>query len=281
MNPDLIGVALGAGLLAAVNPCGFALLPGYLALVVAGTRDTDGGRAGSLLRAAVATLAMTAGFLTVFGGFGVLTVAAASAVQRVLPIATVVLGIVLIAAGGWLLTGRHLHLPAPATGIGRPTARLGSMFGYGVAYAVASVGCTVAPFLAVTAAATRTGSLGGIVAVYLAYAAGFAVIVGTVAIGTVFAGAALTGRLRALLPAVGRIGGALLVVTGLYVAYYGGYELRLFHFDVAPDDVVVAAAARVQGVIAGWVHQAGALPWVVALVLLGAAAIGWAGCRRR
>ncbi|MCH9701477.1 MAG: cytochrome c biogenesis protein CcdA, partial [Actinomycetia bacterium] len=31
-----LGFALGAGLVAALNPCGFAFLPGYLGLVIVG-----------------------------------------------------------------------------------------------------------------------------------------------------------------------------------------------------------------------------------------------------
>ena len=42
MNQGLLGLAFGAGLVAALNPCGFALLPAYLALVV---RDGEGRRA--------------------------------------------------------------------------------------------------------------------------------------------------------------------------------------------------------------------------------------------
>ncbi|MGB5798317.1 MAG: cytochrome c biogenesis protein CcdA, partial [Mycolicibacter algericus] len=36
-----LSFALGAGLVAALNPCGFAFLPGYLGLVIAGSRDTS------------------------------------------------------------------------------------------------------------------------------------------------------------------------------------------------------------------------------------------------
>ncbi|MEV1144506.1 hypothetical protein AB0I76_12585, partial [Micromonospora sp. NPDC049799] len=35
------GLALGAGLLAAVNPCGFALLPAYLSMLVLGDGPAD------------------------------------------------------------------------------------------------------------------------------------------------------------------------------------------------------------------------------------------------
>ena len=38
----------------------------------------------------------------------------------------------------------------------------------------------------------------------------------------------MVDRLRRILPFVNRIGGALLVLVGLYVAYYGSYEVRLF-----------------------------------------------------
>ena len=36
MQQDLVGLAFAAGLVAALNPCGFAMLPAYLALVVHG-----------------------------------------------------------------------------------------------------------------------------------------------------------------------------------------------------------------------------------------------------
>ena len=36
MDQDLVGLAFGAGLVAALNPCGFAMLPAYLTLVVRG-----------------------------------------------------------------------------------------------------------------------------------------------------------------------------------------------------------------------------------------------------
>ena len=55
MEVGAAGLALGAGMLAAVNPCGFALLPAYLSLFV-----LDGGeppRRVALARAARATVA--------------------------------------------------------------------------------------------------------------------------------------------------------------------------------------------------------------------------------
>ena len=156
-----------------------------------------------------------------------------------------------------------------------PTARLGSMFGYGISYAVASLSCTVGPFLAVTAAGLR-GSVVGAVAVYVAYAAGFTLVVGVLAMAAALANSATVDRVRRIVPYVNRISGALLLVVGVYVGYYGLYEIRLFAGNGNPEDPVIAAAGRLQGAIAGWVHQHGAWPWLVALALIVAAfAAGW------
>jgi len=276
VDQDLVGLAFGAGLLAALNPCGFAMLPAYLALVVRG-EDVD--RHAAVARAVTATAAMAAGFLAVFGGFGVLTVSAAATVQRYLPYVTVVIGIVLVALGIWLLAGREITMLRGAARGARwaPTARLGSMFTYGISYAVASLSCTVGPFLAVTAAALRGGSVLGGMAVYVAYAAGFTLVVGVLAVAAALASSAAVDRMRRIVPYVNRISGALLLVVGIYVGYYGLYEIRLFAGNGNPEDPVIAAAGRVQGAIAGWVHQHGAWPWLVALaaLIIAAFAAAW------
>jgi cytochrome c biogenesis protein CcdA len=285
----LVGLAFAAGLVAALNPCGFAMLPAYLVLVVRG-EGPDGPEAGagtstglaSVGRALAATAGMALGFLTVFGLFGVLTISAAATVQRYLPYLTVVIGIVLVALGIWLLFGRELMLLTPKHPARRwaPTARLGSMYGYGVSYAIASLSCTIGPFLAVTAAGLRRGSVAGSASIYLAYTAGLSLVVGVLAVAAASASSALVNRLRRILPYVNRISGALLVLVGLYVGYYGLYEVRLLSARSNPSDSVISAAGRVQGVLAGWVHRYGAGPWVLAFAVLMAGALAAAWYRR-
>jgi predicted PhzF superfamily epimerase YddE/YHI9 len=142
------------------------------------------------------------------------------------------------------------------------------MFTYGISYAVASLSCTVGPFLAVTAAALRGGSILKGMAVYIAYAGGFTLVVGVLAIAAALASSSAVERMRRIVPYVNRISGALLLVVGIYVGYYGLFEIRLFAGSGNPEDPVIAAAGMVQGAIAGWVHQHGAWPWLVALVVL-------------
>ncbi len=49
-----------------------------------------------------------------------------------------------------------------------------------------------------------------------------------------------------MLPFVDRISGAVLVLVGLYVAYYGGYEVRLFGAGGDPRDAVIGAGGAVR-----------------------------------
>ncbi len=272
MDANLTGLALAAGMVAALNPCGFAMLPAYLTLVVRGA-DGDPGRTAAVGRALAATAAMALGFLAVFGSFGLLTVPVATAISRYLPYATIVIGAALVLLGLWLLAGRELiAVPVGPNWRGAPTARLGSMFGYGVGYAIASLSCTIGPFLAVTGSTLRTGSVLDGVLVYAAYAAGLALVVGVLAVGIAVTSTALVDRLRRLLPYINRVGGAVLIAVGVYVGYYGLYELRLFTAEGNPADPVIAAAGRLQGTVAGWVYRTSAWTWVLALVVLVAAA---------
>ncbi|MGZ6778789.1 MAG: cytochrome c biogenesis CcdA family protein [Mycobacterium sp.] len=275
MQQDLVALAFAAGLVAALNPCGFAMLPAYLALVVQAC--DKGGAAMAVGRAVAATVAMTLGFLTVFGTFGLLTVSLASTVQKYIPYVTVLIGIALVVLGVWLLSGRELTLLVPNqlshSASRAPTRRLGSMFGYGVGYAIASLSCTVGPFLAVTGAGVGGTSVFGRASVYVAYAAGFALVVGASALTVALAGSAFIERMRRILPYVNRIGGAVLILVGLYVGYYGYYEARLFTADGNPADPVIAVAGRLQGALAGWVHRHGAWPWIALLSGLALAAV--------
>jgi cytochrome c biogenesis protein CcdA len=284
VDQGLVGLAFAAGLVAALNPCGFAMLPAYLLLVVRGQpQRAESAERTAIGRALAATVGMALGFMAVFGFFGALTISAASTVQRYLPYGTVVIGAVLVALGVWLLSGRELTVltPRPLGPRWAPNVRLWSMFGYGVSYAIASLSCTIGPFLAVTAAGLRSGSVLTGVSIYLAYVTGLTLVVGVLAIAAATASSALADRLRRIVPFVNRISGALLVLVGLYVAYYGSYELRLFSATGAnPPDALITAAGRLQGVLAGWVHRHGAWPWAVALVVLTIGAFAGAWYRR-
>jgi cytochrome c biogenesis protein CcdA len=269
-----LGFALGAGLVAALNPCGFAFLPGYLALVIVGEGQPST-RTAALARAGAATLAMAAGFVTVFGIFGLVVSPLIASAQRYLPFATVVIGILLIGLGLWLLSGRDITVIMPKISGGTPTARLRSMYGYGVAYAVASLSCTVAPFLAVIGTTFRRGDvLTGMLA-FVAYAVGMALTVGVAALAVALLGSSATGSIRRILPHINRIAGTIVLLTGLYVSYYGYYEIRLFFSDGSANDPIVDGAAAIQSRLADGVDVVGAWPLLGIVAILLIVALLW------
>ncbi|WP_140692391.1 hypothetical protein [Mycolicibacterium hodleri] len=77
-----------------------------------------------------------------------------------------------------------------------------------------------------------------------------------------------------------RVSGALLLLVGAYVAYYGWYELRLFSGSGDAPDPIVTAAGRVQSALAGWVYRQGAWPWLVGVIVLAFGAAAWSWRRR-
>jgi cytochrome c biogenesis protein CcdA len=247
---ERVSLALAAGLVAAFNPCGFALLPSYLTLLIAGPGT------GGVWRALRLSTAMTAGFVTVFGTFGLLISVLTTSIQQYLPWVTVGVGLVLVVLGVRLLTGRELVLRLPRLSVGGPSGSLAALYGYGASYAVASLSCTAAPFLAVTGLVSGGIGFATGLAAFVAYGIGMGLVVGLLSMLVALAHDSAVARTRRLLPYISRTSGALLVPAGLYVTYYGWYELRVNAGAVA-DDPIVGAATELQGALSDGIERLG------------------------
>jgi cytochrome c-type biogenesis protein len=268
-------LAVAAGTLAALNPCGFALLPVYLTVLI-----TDGdhpSRATAVARAVISTAAVVTGFVAVFALFGLALAPVAGLVQARLPWFTIVLGLALAGLGGWLLSGRSLPGISQPAGRGPAVARtIPSMVAFGAGYALTSLSCTIGPFLAIVVSSFRAGSPVAGVLLFLGYAAGMGMVVGVAALALALARSSVIGRMRRLAPLISRAGGVVIALAGAYVAYYGWYELRVLRGDAA-DDPVIGTALAVQGWFSGAMADLG-VPVVVlafAAVLAGAGAAVW------
>jgi cytochrome c biogenesis protein CcdA len=237
-TPRRIHVARLAPVLAAVALVATACGPGAV-----GTDNRAGG-ANAVGRALAVSGALTAGFVVVFGLFGLVVSPLAVSLDEHLPWVTIVVGIGLVGLGIALLAGRQLTLRIPKLHAGGRDGSLVSMFLFGVSYAVASLSCTIGPFLAVTTSTFRLGSVAAGVGVFLAYALGMGIVVGVLTVALALAKTSVVQRFRRALPVINRIAGALLVLAGAYVAYYGWYEIRVFRGDT--DDPVVDRAIAIQ-----------------------------------
>lgn len=219
-----ITLAFGAGLLATVNPCGFALLPGFLSFYL-GAEDSERTTADTLARARqgfVVGLALSGAFSAVFVVVGLVVTAGLRSVLEALPWVAFGVGLLLIALGGVMLAGRRVSLLSAVrlqpdleqrTGYSRVAA-------FGVAYALASLSCTLAIFLVVVGQALTVSGVVETLAVFGAYAAGSASVLLALSIAAALAKGGLARALRRLTPAVNRLAGGLLLASGIYLVAY-------------------------------------------------------------
>lgn len=206
---------------------------------------------------------MTIGFVVVFASFAVLLAAVSSAVQEALPYLTIAMGVVLVLLGGWLLAGRELpglprlRLPGRRSRPGAvPGSSVASTVGYGVTFALASLSCTIGPFLAVVFSSLNAGGYVGVVVSFVVYAVGMGAVVGALALAVALAQDQVVRALRGAARFVPRVAGGLVLLAGAYVAWYGWFELRVFAGTTTSDPVVDRALA-VQGAVARWLQGLG------------------------
>jgi cytochrome c biogenesis protein CcdA len=285
----VLALAVTAGMVGAVNPCGFALLPAYLSVLVAADRTGPdgplpagpGATVAAVGRALRCTAALTLGYVAVFGAFGLVLAPLADRLQPRLPWVTVVFGAALAVAGGWLVAGRSLPLPGNGLRAPRLTGSVPSMVLFGMAYAIASLGCAAGPFLAIVVSTLRAGSIGHGLLLFVGYAAGMGLVIGVTAVAVALVRVSAVARLRRAAAFAPRLGGAVLIAAGLYVAWYGWYEIRLAgDRRLAGTDPVVNAAGEVQRSISALVDRVGPGWLLVALAVLILAGAGLLTGRR-
>ena len=147
----LLALAFTAGMLAPVNPCGFALLPAWITHTLGDTATEPlGVRTARALRTGVA---FTLGFAGTLAVAGLAISAGARALISAAPWLGLVVGVALVLLGVVMFTGRVLGLRLPTRAL-RPATGPGGTTGIvlaGIGYAAASLSCTFGVLLAVIA----------------------------------------------------------------------------------------------------------------------------------
>jgi cytochrome c biogenesis protein CcdA len=234
-----LGLSFLRGLVAAVNPCAFVLLPAYLMFFLGIEAERGGPARASVQRALAVAAAVSTGFMLVFVVAGVISNFFTSWLDRNAKYATALIGVGLVVLGTAMLFGYRLPLTTPnVSGAGRDRT-LRSMFVYGIAYAVASIGCTIGLFAATAFAAPD--SFGEGVANVVAFGLGMALIVTALTVSLAFANQALVGVLRSASPYVDTVAAAFVIISGAYLLRY------FWVVDVNEDtDRVTTAVERLQ-----------------------------------
>jgi cytochrome c-type biogenesis protein len=243
-----IGYAFALGLVAALNPCGFPLLPAYLASFVEGGRGIDAGSiAGRVMRGLRAGLALTVGFVLVFVTIGIPLAAGVRLLIGWAPWLMIAVGAAMIASGILMLRGRSLRLPFPGLAAAGSRSAL-PMVGYGVAYAVGSLSCSLPLFVAGVASTFVTGSVATGLLSVLVYAFGMGVFVTGAAVVVSLAGGALLRRAGRSLRIVPIIVSIVIVAVGVYLVAFWTASL----VDPAAATSISAGSDLVSAGIGGW-----------------------------
>lgn len=268
-----LALAFTAGMVATVNPCGFAMLPAYLSyfLGIEGGGGGEGRAEAGVLRALVVGAVVSFGFAALFGVAGAIISWTSFGIERYASWVTIVIGIVLVVLGTAFIRGWEPRLGLPRLDKGGRDRGLWSMFVFGLSYAIASLSCAIGPFMTAVAGTFRRSNVLSGMAVFGAYALGMAVLLMALTLTLALARQSVLRGLRASLPYIQRISGLIMVITGAYLTWYGIYEIRVQRGDLGtggPVDAVFSWSSDVQN----WLSTTGAVRIGLVLGLLAAGA---------
>lgn len=212
-----LGFAFGLGTATFFAPCALPLLPGYLAFFVGNESSPERSLPRRLRRGGVVAAVTSLGLLAVFALLAVVAFVLGERVLRNVAVLELVAGVVLVALGVGMATGRlstlsvHVRLPERRGG---PVG----YFSFGALYAAAAVGCTGPLFLGVVALAVANPLEA--VPILGAYAAGMVTLLVGLTLAMALGRDVLVRRLTTGTGRMGRVAGAVLVLAGLVQLYY-------------------------------------------------------------
>jgi len=218
-----LGYAFAAGMVASVNPCGVLMLPAYISYHIAaeGAGDEKQPAARKVGRAILLSLIITVAFVLIFAASGAIITAGGRWLTDVFPWAGVLIGLAMAGLGGWLLvTNKHLGIETAARVTVSPQRSLGNAFVFGLAYAIASLSCTLPIFLVLIGGTLASNDWGQALGQFVGYALGMGSVVAIVMVVASLFEEMMTNFLLKILPYVERIGALFLLGAGAYLIYY-------------------------------------------------------------
>jgi len=255
------------GVLAAVNPCGFVLLPTYL-LFFLGTREEPNlGTSERLGRALRVSAGVSIGFLGVFFVIGVISRLFTQWIELNAKYAALAIGVVLVVGGVRMLTGWTPKFATPEIG-GTSEKTFRATVVYGVAYAVASIGCTIG-FLttAIFGSIAINGFVSGVISILL-YGIGMAMLVAALTVSLAFAKTGIVTVIKNRLGVIQRLAALLVTLTGLYLVLYWYAAI-----SETRSTAIVSRIERWQTKVASFLQEQGAPRLVLVMTAIVALAV--------
>ena len=222
---DRLWLSFGSGLLAAVNPCGFVLLPTYL-MYFLGVSGRPGTQRATVRRALLVSAALSAGFMTVFVIVGGISRLFTNWLNQNAKYVGLLIGLALVILGIAMLFGYRLPFSTPKLETGKRDQTIASMYVFGLAYAIASIGCTIGPFSATVLGTIDTdGFVQGIFAIVL-YGVAMSLLITTLTVTLALAQGGLLKSLRSGMKYVETASAIVMILSGLYLSWYWFNDIR-------------------------------------------------------
>jgi cytochrome c-type biogenesis protein len=224
-NSDRLWLSFGSGLLAAVNPCGFVLLPTYL-MYFLGVSGRPGTQRATVRRALLVSAALSAGFMTIFIIVGGVSRLFTDWLNQNAKYVSLLIGVALVILGIAMLFGYRLPFSTPKLETGKRDQTIASMYVFGLAYAIASIGCTIGPFSATVLGTIDTdGFFQGIIAIVL-YGLAMSLLITTLTVTLALAQGGLLKSLRIGMTYVEIASAVIMILSGLYLTWYWFNDIR-------------------------------------------------------
>lgn len=221
-----LAIAFAAGMVATVNPCGFAMLPAYLSYFM-GIQDEGRSRSAVLRSALKVGGVVSVGFLVVFGIAGIVISGISTRLASDwIPWMALSVGIGLTVLGLAMLRGFELKVGLPKAGRASTVRTNRNIFAFGVSYAVASLSCTLPVFLTLIATQFSTRSFGEGLLIYAVYAMGMATVLLSVTVVLALGKRSLVNRIRGAGAYINKASGVLLVIAGTWISWFWITSLR-------------------------------------------------------
>ena len=208
------------GVMAAVNPCGFVLLPTYLVYYL-GTElnREDENKTTTLRRGLSVGMAVSSGFIGLFLIVGIISRAFTTVISENAKYAALVIGIALVAMGIAMLFGWKLPIAQPDVSMQRQRTTW-NMFLFGIVYAIASIGCTIGLLISVILGSiNRHGFVSGVISIVL-YGLGMGLLVTSLTVALAFARVGLVSTIKKSFKWFDKVSAVFVVLTGLYLSWY-------------------------------------------------------------
>ncbi len=244
-----LSTSFAAGLVAAVNPCGFVLLPTYLMFFL-GLSGRPGDQRATVRRALLVGGAVSAGFLTVFLIVGTVSRLFTDWLTTNAKYMSLVVGVAFVVLGIAMLFGYRLPFTTPKLDVGQRDRTVRSMFVFGVAYAIASIGCTLPLFSAVVLGTISTDGFAKGLAAIMLYGVAMGMLVTALTVTLALAQGGLLAVLRSGMRYVELVSAIVILLAGLYLTWYWYNDIRQNY-----DDDVTGQVIGWQETLADWMYD--------------------------